>query len=56
MSDATSQLWVVTERLSSALPISRWSEGEKIGLEGRGIDAPIAAVMKKSKLGLGATR
>jgi len=36
--------------------LSRWSEGEKIGLEGRGIDAPITAVMKKSKLGLGATR
>ena len=38
------------------LPVSRWSEGEKIGLEGRGIDAPITAIMKKSKLGLGATR
>jgi hypothetical protein len=48
---------VVMERLFSALPTSsRWSEGEKIGLEGRGIDAPITAVMKKSKLGLGATR
>ena len=47
---------VVTERLFSDCPVSRWSEGDKIGLEGRGIDAPITAVMKMSKLGLGATR
>ncbi|KAG8819399.1 hypothetical protein FRC17_010467 [Serendipita sp. 399] len=32
-----------------------WSEGDKIGLEG-GLEAPVIAVMKKSKLGLGAGR
>ncbi|KAG8775927.1 hypothetical protein FRC20_000226 [Serendipita sp. 405] len=32
-----------------------WSEGDKIGLEG-GIEVPITAIMKKSKLGLGAGR
>ncbi|EJD03029.1 uncharacterized protein FOMMEDRAFT_146750 [Fomitiporia mediterranea MF3/22] len=32
-----------------------WSEGEKIGISG-GLDAPITAIIKHSKLGLGATR
>ncbi|TCD63386.1 hypothetical protein EIP91_005617 [Steccherinum ochraceum] len=31
-----------------------WSEGDRIGLSG-GLDAPLVAVMKKTKLGLGAT-
>lgn len=31
-----------------------WAEGERIGLSG-GIDAPLVAKMKKTKLGLGAT-
>lgn len=30
-----------------------WSEGDRIGLSG-GLDAPLKAIMKKSKLGLGA--
>lgn len=32
-----------------------WSEGDRIGVQG-GLDAPITAVMKKTKLGLGAFR
>ena len=32
-----------------------WTEGEKIGVSG-GLDAPITAIIKHSKLGLGATR
>ncbi|KAL5485162.1 SQS1_6 [Sanghuangporus weigelae] len=32
-----------------------WAEGEKIGVSG-GLDAPITAIIKLSKLGLGATR
>lgn len=31
-----------------------WSEGDRIGLSG-GLDVPLVAVMKKTKLGLGAT-
>ena len=31
-----------------------WTEGDRIGLSG-GLDAPLVAVMKKTKLGLGAT-
>ena len=33
-----------------------WSEGRRIGLSGaNGLDAPLVAKMKKTKLGLGAT-
>ncbi|TFK65821.1 hypothetical protein BDN72DRAFT_800797 [Pluteus cervinus] len=32
-----------------------WTEGERIGLSG-GLDVPLVAIMKKSKLGLGATK
>jgi hypothetical protein len=32
-----------------------WSEGERIGLTG-GLDAPLTAVIKHTKLGLGATK
>ena len=32
-----------------------WAEGEKIGVSG-GLDAPLKAVFKSTKLGLGATR
>lgn len=31
-----------------------WADGDRIGLSG-GLDAPLVAVMKKTKLGLGAT-
>ena len=31
-----------------------WAEGDRIGLSG-GLDAPLVAKMKKTKLGLGAT-
>ena len=31
-----------------------WSDGDRIGLSG-GLDAPLTAIMKKTKLGLGAT-
>ena len=30
-----------------------WSDGDRIGLSG-GLDAPLTAIMKKTKLGLGA--
>jgi hypothetical protein len=32
----------------------RWKEGDRIGVTG-GLEAPIAAIIKRSKLGLGAT-
>jgi hypothetical protein len=31
-----------------------WKEGERVGCSG-GLEAPIAAVIKRTKLGLGAT-
>ncbi|KAL4246617.1 Splicing-associated domain-containing protein [Abortiporus biennis] len=31
-----------------------WAEGERIGLTSKGLEAPLTAVMKKTKLGLGA--
>lgn len=31
-----------------------WTDGERIGLSG-GLDAPLTAIMKKTKAGLGAT-
>ncbi|KAG6818613.1 hypothetical protein H0H93_003443 [Arthromyces matolae] len=37
------------------LALMGWTEGERIGVSG-GIDAPITAVIKHTKLGLGATR
>lgn len=49
------------ERLAKAYPQSltaslyRWSEGDRIGKTG-GLDVPLTAVIKHSKLGLGATR
>ena len=32
-----------------------WADGERIGLTNPGLDAPLTAIMKKTKLGLGAT-
>jgi hypothetical protein len=32
-----------------------WQEGERIGASAGGLEAPIAAIIKRSKLGLGAT-
>lgn len=32
-----------------------WSEGDRIGATG-GLDAPLTAIIKNTKLGLGATR
>ena len=32
-----------------------WAEGDRIGVTG-GLEAPIAAIIKNTKLGLGATR
>jgi len=40
--------------LGFKLRLFRWKEGESIGVTG-GLEAPIAAIMKRSKLGLGAT-
>ena len=31
-----------------------WTDGERIGLSNPGLDAPLTAIMKKTKLGLGA--
>lgn len=33
-----------------------WSEGDRIGVSSEGLDAPITAVIKHSKRGLGATK
>ena len=32
-----------------------WSDGDRIGLSNPGLEAPLTAIMKKTKLGLGAT-
>ena len=37
------------------LALMGWSEGQRIGKTG-GLDAPLTAVMKRSKLGLGASK
>jgi hypothetical protein len=33
-----------------------WAEGERIGVSAGGLHAPLTAVIKNTKLGLGATR
>jgi hypothetical protein len=38
------------------LAMMGWSEGERIGTVGEGLDVPLTAIIKHSKLGLGATR
>jgi hypothetical protein len=37
------------------LAMMGWAEGQRIGVTG-GLDAPLTAVIKTTKLGLGATR
>jgi len=37
------------------LAMMGWSEGDRIGFTG-GLDAPLTAIIKNTKLGLGATK
>ena len=38
------------------LALMGWSEGDRIGITGASLDAPLAAIIKTTKLGLGATK
>jgi hypothetical protein len=38
------------------LTMMGWSNGERIGVDGQGPDAPLAVIMKRTKLGLGMER
>jgi hypothetical protein len=38
------------------LTMMGWSNGERIGVDGQGLDAPLAVIIKRSKLGLGMGR